>query len=185
MPLSTTVHFSLATRLPIKPGERRCLLAIEIRFQSVADGFVQQNARPSRAEDDFHFARGSLAGVELQDRLPSGFLREIFGSLLAEEEVEGHASAAAGAAASGVALGLGDAGNIHAGQRLGIFGKRSIRADHQDVTEFIGIAGANFLDSRIVGASSFVGAHHQFHFGADLGINRGQRHGIKTAGGAF
>ncbi len=96
-------------------GKGRSLLAIEIGFQAVSDGFVQQDAGPSRAENDFHFAGGSFARVELQDRLPGRFFREELGVFVAEEEVEGHASAAAGAAASGIVFGLGDTRHVHAG----------------------------------------------------------------------
>ena len=54
----------------------------------MAYGFVQKDAGPAGAEHDFHFARGSFASVELQDGLAGGLFREIFRSLLAEEEIE-------------------------------------------------------------------------------------------------
>ena len=77
-------------------GECRSLLAIEIGFESVADGFVQQHAGPAWAENHFHVSGRSFAGVELQDRLPGSFFGEVFRSLLAEEEVEGDAASATG-----------------------------------------------------------------------------------------
>ena len=119
-------------------GESGSLLAIEVGFQAVADGFVQQHAGPAGTEHDFHFAGRSFAGVELQDRLARGFFGEVLGSLFAEEEVEGDASAAAGAAAGGIAFGLGDAGDVHAGQGLGVFGEGAVGADHQDVAQLVG-----------------------------------------------
>ena len=82
-------------------GERRGLLAIEVGFEPVTDGFVQQHAGPARAEDDFHLAGRSFTRVQLQDRLAGGLFGEILGSLFAEKEVESDASAAAGAAAGG------------------------------------------------------------------------------------
>ena len=133
-------------------GEGGGLLAIEVGFESVTDGFVQQHAGPAGAEHDFHLAGRSFASVELQDGLAGCFFREILGSFFAEEEIESDASAAAGAAAGGIAFGLGDAGNVHAGQRLGIFGESAVGTDHQDVAQLVGVAGANFLDARIVGA---------------------------------
>ena len=165
----------------MQAGERRSLLAIEVGFQSVADGFVQQDAGPAGTEHDFHFSGGSFARVELQDGLAGGFFRKIFGSFFAEEEIEGDASAAAGAAAGGIALGLGDAGNVHAGQGLGVFGEGAVGADHQNVAQLVGVAGANFLDARIVSAGRSVGAHHQFDLGGDFGVDRRQRHRIETA----
>ena len=52
VPLSTTVHFSLATRLPIEAREAVVFLPLKYGFDSVADRFVQQDAGPSGAEDD-------------------------------------------------------------------------------------------------------------------------------------
>ena len=37
-------------------GERGCLLTVEVAFQTVADGFVEQDTRPTGTEDDGHFA---------------------------------------------------------------------------------------------------------------------------------
>ena len=151
-------------------GECRSLLAVEVGFQSVTHGLVQQHARPSRAEHNFHLAGGSFASVELQDRLPRGFFGEEFRSLLAEEEVESYASAAARRSARGVSFSLRDARDVHARQRLRIFRESPVRADHQNVPQFVGVAGPDFLNSCIVGARGFVGTHDQFDFGADLGI---------------
>ena len=162
-------------------GEGGSLLAVEVGFQAVADGFVQQHAGPAGAEDDFHLSGRSFAGIELQDRLAGGFFGEVFGSLFAEEEVEGYTASAAGAAASGIGFCLGDAGNVHAGQRLRVFRKSAIGADHQNVAQFVVIAGANFLDARIVGAGGLVGAHDQFNFGGDLSVHRRQRDRIEAA----
>ena len=39
-------------------GKRAGLLAVEIAFQPVTDGLMEQNAGPARAEHDGHFARG-------------------------------------------------------------------------------------------------------------------------------
>jgi len=44
------------------------LLAIEVGFEAVSDGFVQENARPAGAENDFHYSLGgSFTRVELDD----------------------------------------------------------------------------------------------------------------------
>src|SRR5580698_8067363 len=146
---------------------------------------MQKNARPSGAEDNFHFSGGSFTGVELQDRLACGFFGEEFGILVAEEKVEGDAASATGGAAGGVAFGLGDAAHVHAGERLGVFGEGSVGADDEDVAEFVGVAGANFENAGIVGAGGFVGAHDEFDFGRDFGVDRGQRDRVEAAGGGF
>ena len=48
--------------------------------------------------------------------------------------------------------------------------------------QFVGIAGAYFLDARIVSASGSIGAHQQFNLGGNVGVHRRQRHGIQAAG---
>ena len=168
-----------------EPGKRRSLLAIEVSLESMTYGFVQKYAGPARAEHHFHFAGWGFAGVELEYGLAGCFLGEIFRSFLSEEEVERDASAAAGAAPSGISFGLSDTGNVHASQRLGIFGEGAIGAYHQDVAQLVGVAGANLLDPRIISAGRGVGAHHQFNFGGNLGVHRWQRYRVKTAGRFF
>ena len=148
----------------------------------MAHGLVQQNAGPSRAEDDFHISGGSLARVKLQDRLARGLFGKKLRSLVAKKEVERNPSAAARTAASRSRLRLRDAGNIHPRQWLRVFRKRAVRADHQDRPQFVGIAGAYFLDPRIVAASGAIGAHQQLNLGGNVRVHRRQRHGVQAAG---
>ena len=82
-------------------GEGGGLLAVEVGFEAVADGFVEQDAGPAGAEDDFHLAGGGGDGAELQDGGAGGLAGEVLGGLGAFEEVEGDAAAAAGGAAGG------------------------------------------------------------------------------------
>ena len=77
VPLSTTVHLSLATRWLQHARERRGLLAIEVGFQSVTDRLVKQDARPTRTQHNFHLAGRCFARIKLNDRLPCCFLREV------------------------------------------------------------------------------------------------------------
>ena len=44
------------------------------------------------------------------------------------------------------------------------------RSDDQNVSQFVSVARAYFLNSWIVGTRGFVGTHDQFDFGADFGI---------------
>src|SRR5208337_5295297 len=83
-----------------QPGECRRLLAIEVGFQTVAHGLVQQNSGPSRTEDDFHISSWSFTRVELQNRLARGLFSEVLGSLVAEKEIECNPPAAARTATS-------------------------------------------------------------------------------------
>src|SRR4029077_8445770 len=78
--------FFTGDTLANQAGERRGLLAIEICLQSMAHGFVQQDAGPSRTKHDFHFSGGRFASVELQNRLSGGFPGKKFWILVTEEE---------------------------------------------------------------------------------------------------
>src|SRR5580698_4853710 len=162
VPLSITVQPSLATRLPISPANAEVFL----RLKSAS--------RPSPTENHFHFAGGSFACVELKDCLPGRFFGEEFGILVSEEEVEGDASAAAGAATGRIVFGLSDTRYVHAGQGLGIFGEGSVRGYDENISEFVGIAGADFLDARIVGTRCLVRPHHEFDLRGDFGVDRRQ-----------
>src|SRR5208282_4835823 len=102
-------------------GESGSFLTVEIGFESVAYGFVQKNSGPTGAEDDFHFSRGSFAGVELQNRLAGGFTGE---------KVGGDAASAAGGAAGRIVFGFRNTRNVHAGQGLGIFSESAVGADY-------------------------------------------------------
>src|SRR5208282_6572420 len=106
---------------------------------------------------NFHVSRRSLARIQLQNRLARSFFRKKLGSFVAEKEVERNPSAAARSAAARTYIGLCDAGDIHARQRLRVFRERAVGAYHQDGPQFVGIAGSYFLDARIVSASSLVG----------------------------
>ena len=80
-------------------GKGRSLLAIEVRFEPVTDGLVQQNSRPSRPKHNFHVSRRSFARIELQNRLPRGLFRKKFRRLFAKEKIKSHSAASAGTAA--------------------------------------------------------------------------------------
>ena len=82
-------------------GEGGGLFAVEVGFEAVADGFVQQDAGPAGAEDDWHLAGGGGDGVELEDGGAGGFAGVVLGGVGAFKEVEGDAAAAAAGAARG------------------------------------------------------------------------------------
>ena len=50
-------------------GEGRGLLAVEVAFEAVADGFVQHHAGPARAEHDVHLAGRRRHRIEIEQRL--------------------------------------------------------------------------------------------------------------------
>ena len=61
----------------------------------MTDSFVEQDAGPSGAEDDFHVAGRGGDGAELEDGGAGGFVGEVFGRFLTGEEVEQDAATAA------------------------------------------------------------------------------------------
>ena len=50
-------------------GKGRRLLAVEVAFETVADGFVQHHAGPAGAEHDIHLAGGRRHRFEIDQRL--------------------------------------------------------------------------------------------------------------------
>ena len=91
------------------PGEGRHALAVEVALEAVTDRLVQQDAGPARPEHDGHRAGRRVDRAQLDDRLARGLGREAGPALLLEEEVEGHAAAAAVRADLALAVVLGDA----------------------------------------------------------------------------
>src|SRR3954470_7639180 len=81
--------------LPDQSGKCGCLLAIEIGFQAVTHGFVNQHSRPTWAEYNFHFAGGCFACIELKNGLPRRFFSEVLRRFVAEEKVQRHTSTTA------------------------------------------------------------------------------------------
>ena len=82
--------------LPQTPAEGRHALAVEIGFEAVSHGFVQQNARPAGPQHHRHFAGRRLHRIQHDHGLARGFGGEELGGLLFEEKVERDAPAPAG-----------------------------------------------------------------------------------------
>ena len=88
--------FGAGDRLADEAGEGGGLFAVEVGFEAVADGFVEQDAGPAGAEDDFHLAGGSGDGAELQDGSAGGFAGQVLRAFGGGELIEAGAAAAAG-----------------------------------------------------------------------------------------
>ena len=73
VPSSITVHSRAGHLLADAAAEGGDALAVEVGFEAVADGFVQQDAGPAGAEHHGHFAGGRVDGVQLDDGLARGF----------------------------------------------------------------------------------------------------------------
>ncbi len=177
-------------------GEGGGLLAVEVRFQAMANGFVQQDAGPSGAEDDGHLAGWSRDCAELEDGGAGGLTGVMLRRVRAFEEVEGDATAAARGSACGgagafVAAGvLGDDKDVEAGERLGVGREGSVRRSDEDAAKLVVESGADLRDAWVEGAGGLVGALDEFELGSDLGvggssgdrIERGRFGGVAEAG---
>src|SRR5947208_14696853 len=90
--------------------------AVEVALETVADGLVQEDARPARAEDDRHRARRRVRGGEVGERLPARLAREALGAAV-EQGVERVAPAASVAALLAPTAALRDAGDAQMHER--------------------------------------------------------------------
>ena len=139
-------------------------LAVEIGFQAMADGFMQQDPRPSRSQHDDRFARGRVHGRELHDRLTRGFFGEMLGRFLVQEEIQRHASAAAGITLLRNAVGLASQRrDAHARHRLAIETQAAVARRHQNFANAVGIVRDHLKHAAVIRASGRIGALHQVH----------------------
>jgi hypothetical protein len=163
-------HLRRRDLLADQAGERGGLLAIEVGFEAVADSFVQQDAGPAGAEDDFHLAGGSVDRSKLQDGRACGFAGKVLGRFVALEEVERDASAAAAGAARGAGRVLGDHCNVQPSERLGVGGIGSVGGSNQDAAQLVIDRRANLGDAHIVVAGGLVGALDELELVGDFRV---------------
>ena len=164
VPSSITVHSGLATCWPMRPLNAETLLAIEIGFQAVADGFVQQDAGPAGTEHHGHFAGRRFHGVQLHDGLARGFAREMLGRLF----VRGRSRARRvrrrreWPRCGAPPFSPRQRRDAHARHRLAVEAEHAVAGGDQHVAQAVGVGRLHLEDARIVGAGGAVGALHQF-----------------------
>src|SRR5947209_17775041 len=161
-------------------GECRGLFAIEVGFESVSNGFVEQNPRPSRTEHDFHFSSGRLARIKLDDRLSRRLLGEIFGSSLRLEVLDAHTATTPGIAPRGIRTIFGDTEHAHARQGLRVGCDNAVRTDNQNSAQLIGIAGTNLHNARVIAPSVAVSTLKEFDFCRDLRVDGWRCHSVES-----
>ena len=169
-------------------GEGGCLLAVEVGFEAMADGFVQEDAGPSGAEDYFHLTGGSGYCSQLEDGGAGGLAGKVLGGFIALEEVHGDTAASAGGASGGAACAVvargvfGDDEDVEAGERLGVGGEGPVGAGDENAAELVGEAGTDLGDAGVVGAGGDVGALDEGEFLGDLGVGGGSGDGVERLG---
>ncbi len=141
-------------------GVVRRLLAVEVRFETVADRFVQQDPAVAGREHDVHLSGRRLARVEHRDRLPDRFSCVPLGRLAVEVA---QIQSAAAAARSGLALAvlLGDGADAEAHERLHVVHELAVARGDQDLAVLLGERRLDALHARIGGARGHVGASQQ------------------------
>ena len=155
-------HFGRRDLLADQAGEGRGLLAVEVGFQPMTDGLVQQNAGPAGAEHDLHLACRSIDRAELQNRGAGGFAGEVFGSSFCLQRSPWRRvrrrplvpRAVFGAV-------LGDDEDIEPGERLRVAGKGAVGGGDKDAAQLVVETGADLDDAGVVGAGGMVGALDQ------------------------
>ena len=182
VPLSTTETLPLATGWPTRPAKAEVFFAVEVGFEAVAYGFMEQDAGPAGAKDDFHLAGGGGDGAELQDGSASGFTGEALGALGANEDLQSTASAATSGAAGGVLIVFGDDEDVEPAERLGVGGVGAIGADNEDATQLFTVAGADLMYMRAESASGAVGALDEVEAGGEVEVIAAEGNGIEVGG---
>src|ERR1700687_1107759 len=148
-------------RLAEELGERRRLLAIEVAFETVADGLVEQHAWPSGAEDDRHGAGRGIDGLQVAQRLIGRRPREAQIAIVLHQKVELNAAAAAIGALLSIGTVFGNAGHVEPHQRLYVTHHEAGRTDDEDELLLDTHRRHDVLDARVVTARGDVDAVEQ------------------------
>ena len=131
-------------------GVHRGALAIEVALEAMADGFVQQHARPARPEHHRHHAGRRIHGIEVDERLAQRFPGDRLRLALCEQFLVRVATATAGIAGFAPALRvLDDHLHVEAHQRPHVGGDDAIAARDQDRVHAAGQADDHLLGARI------------------------------------
>ena len=131
-------------------AEGRDALAIEIGFEAVADGFVQQDAGPAGPEHHGHFAGRRFDRAQLHDGLARGFagrnVRASFrsGRNRARRVRRRRRSRCCG----GAAVFAREHEDAHARHRLAIETEHAVAGGDQHVAQAVGVGGLHLKDAR-------------------------------------
>src|SRR5262249_54175710 len=117
-------------------AEGRYFLPVEVAFEAVADRLVEENARPTRAEDHGQRARGRGHRVEAQDRLPGSLAGERPPAVVVEQKVKLYTPAAAVTALLACRPLGGDTSDLQPQQGLCVRDHGPRRGENQDVFLF-------------------------------------------------
>ncbi len=148
----------------VRKGRRP--LAVEIALESVADGLVQEDARPARSQHHRHGSRRGGARLEVHQRLPHRGIGHLAEALVGEMSVAESPAAAAVALLAPAVL-LHDHGDREVHERAHVRGAHAVDACHEDHLVLAREAPDHLLHARIGGAGAFLQPLQKAHL---LGI---------------
>ena len=131
------------------PRERRGALAIEVAFQAVANGFVQQDAGPARAENHGHETRRRGNRIQIHQRLAHRLARERDRFVGGHELRQRDAPTGARIALFAAAVLFDDHRNIETHQRTHVGREMPVAVGHQHDFVHGDDARHDLLDARI------------------------------------
>ena len=155
-------------------------LAVEVAFQAMAHGFVQQHAGPAGAKHHGHFACRRGARLQVGEGRAHGFVH-ILRDLLIAEIGQAKTATAAGRAHLTPALLLGDHGDGKTHQRPHVGSQRAIGAGDQHHVVLAGQAGHDLDDTRVLGAGQGFDLAQQLDLGRAVQRGDGVRAGVERA----
>ena len=156
-------------------------LAVEIAFQAVPDGFVQQDAGPAGAEHHCHFAGRGIDGIEVYQRLRQRDIDGAFpGGVLEQRIIEITPAQPVEAGFAAAVLFRHDL-HVQPHQRPHVAHAGSVTAQDFNNIPAAEQAGRHLHNARIAGAGGSIDLLHQRHLGGK--IHASQRIGIGIAPG--
>ena len=158
--------------------------AVEVAFQPMAYGFVQQHAGPAIAQHHVHHASGGGLRLQVGQGGVYGFIYIMLQQGIIKI-IQPKAPAATAAACFALhfacQLLLGNDCNAQAHQRAHVSRQRAIEPRHQHHVVLRRYAGHDLLDARVFGARHFLDALKQGNFGGAVKADDGVKSRIQVA----
>src|SRR4029453_15929269 len=134
----------------------------------MTNGFVQENPRPARPEDHFHWPSRRIDSSKLENCLSRAFARDRFRVEIPSEDIESLTAAAPLIPRLTPASLFSDAHDIQPHQRLMIPCSIAVRSDNENVFRFVDVACLYLFNTRVEDASSPIGFLQERYFLGNL-----------------
>ncbi len=137
-------------------GKGTAALAVEIAFKTMADGFMQQYARPAGAKQHGHFASGRGDRTQVGQRLRQCFINGMFPFMIFKQFVVQIAPAKTISAGFAAVAILRDDGDIQSHQGPHVRGDKAVGAHDFDDAPAARKADADLRNAWVTGAGGGV-----------------------------